>query len=296
MKKLIPLLFLCLFFIISCSSQNSGSSSHPFPPLAIGEDTLNTSVNSISQTTGANYITWEDSCLSMSDSSGKLTSLRPLAQWIDTLALDSLHTVAYNLRQPGSKFITALEVYFGIDANHHFTLFFKPIALSRQTYIPGQTVATYTVTTSSQASNSYYTFDTNSHHLIPVLPGTLASALHNFQTYINISQSVTHPAPGGFNPQSDSTGSTTSVILSFQEIFDFILQNDSAAKSSGKTFSTVNVFNTCIQYTVVSKGIQVIKEDIMLGINNCTSYDDLGHLCPPDCENTLLTYPVYITQ
>jgi hypothetical protein len=298
MKKLIPLLFLCILFIMSCSSQNGTSTSHPFPWETSGEDTLNTSANNISQTTGTSYITWEDSCLSISDSVGTtMHHIKSYDEFIDTLALDTLHNVAFSLKQPGTKYITALQVIYGIDASKHLVLFFKPIALNRISYSSTQSTATYSINQASVASNACYTFDTTGshHHLVLATPTYVNSAVANFKTHIMVSQSATHPIPGGFNPAQDSTGSTSSVILSFQEIFDYILKNDSLSKSSGKTFSSVNIFNTCIQYTVGSTTkTQVIREDIMLGINNCNIYEDLGHLCPPSCAN--LTCPVYITQ
>ena len=298
MKKLIPLLFLSMLCIImSCSSQNNTKrKTHPFPGLTNGEDTLYTSANMISQGTGVTYMSWEDSCLSMSAPIG-ITSLRCFDESIDTLALDSLHTIAAALTQQGSHYITALQVIFGINPNtYHFMLFFKPIALGRATFTPSQSVATYTVTQSSQASNTYFTFDTISHHLISASPGYLNSAVDTFKKYIQISQTITHHAPGGFNPRQDSMGSATSVIFSFQQLFNYILQDDSAAKASGHPFHSLNIYNTCVKYPVVVGTAKdtLIKEDLMFGINNCTIYDDLGHLCPPDCE--AIIYPVYITQ
>jgi len=281
MKRIIIVMGFIPMIIMAFKSSAQTNTQFVFSSLTNGEDTLNVSKNCIPRDTGLKYLSWENTCLFIVNSTGDTTHLNSFIQKIDTLELDTLHMYAHNL-VPGSirHFITALRITYGVDNSHHFLIFFSPLALIQLNVIPPS--AMYTII----PSTNYFIFDTVKHALVPVLSNTFNTDTANFRSDIRMSQSITSPHPVQFNSEADSMGSATSVILSFQEIFRFILQNDSAMKVMGKSCNYINIFSTCVKYPVFKDGVEVtlMKEDIMLGL--ISKYEDLGHLCPPDCGTT----------
>lgn len=199
--------------------------------------------------------------------------------------VENLYKQSYALLQAssGSNFITAVEIFYGINSNA-MVYYFLPVCLQQNPSLP--TPYTYTLTPNSMGISDFYVYNAST--------GSLSNAsLAQFQSdtasYAKQIQIVHYygAQPTFFQmavTSSNMLADTKYVIFPFQEIFHVFVCNN---------VDSLNICNAGVPVHVPNEDYY-IKHDLMLtpyspGMSNPME-EDLAHMVPPDYGT--LIYPI----
>lgn len=180
-----------------------------------------------------------------------------------------LYNIAKSKANGAVRYVTALEMSFGIDNHDRIRLLYRPAGL-----VKNHDISINEREYDANFTRDYYYYD-NINHSFQVANNI--SVIKNYKDCIKIVEP-------GVGPRKYKLGDVTSVIFSFQEIFAVLYDN---------TGNTISIFNA-IENEIQEDGSIVFKHSLLLAPQGLTPpfmldknllgmYADLAHLCPPHC-------------
>jgi|GEM_PF-5464338 len=300
MKKtflLSTLLMLSIVYttILGCGNSSTSSSSEKTRSLLINpkllvkdsfplpnENTINLAYDYILTTTASSYQNTAQEDIMIGSTAVSQVAIPTLKK----SDMENLYTQAHALLQAssGSNFITAVEIFYGVNSNS-LVFYFLPVCLQTPSISPPG-MYTYALTPNSTGLTNFYLYNASTGSLSTASVAQFQSDTASYAGQIKIvhyygaSATFFQTIPTSSNVQAD----TKYVIFPFQEIFHVLACNN---------MDSVKVYNAGVPVRVPGQDYYT-KHDLILGPcgpgTTNPMEEDLAHMVPPDYG--ALIYPI----